>query len=112
MGRLLTNTPVDLVDYWHRTGRIVRPPVHAGSRHFEGDRSCPLGLVGQSSDRILAGEGIERVVVRRSFGMVVVDRTALVLVDSPAEEGSPDSDLVAGSLGCSLVGRIDRMDLT
>ncbi len=82
-------------------------------------RSYPLLLVRQSSDRVLAEEGTAPVAVHRSFDMVVVDRIGLEEVDSPAEEdslpvvkGSPDRSRVAGGLGCSLVGRTDRMDLT
>ena len=99
----------------HRTGQIVHLPGRAGSRRAEADRSCQPLPAGRSSGHNLAGEGTEQLAGRHSSDMAVAGRIGLEELGSPAEvdshlveEGSPGRSRVAGSLGCSLVGRIDR----
>jgi hypothetical protein len=115
-GERLTSNRVDLEDCSHRTDRIVHLPVRAGSRRAEVDRSYLLVPGRRSFDHTLAEGGTGQLVDRH---MVVADRIGLGEVDSPveednlpAEEGNLDRSQVADGLGCSPVGRTDRMDLT
>ncbi len=120
----LTSTPAVLAGCLRRTGRTVPLPVRAGNHRAEVGQNCRLLLVGHSSDHILllAEGGIGRAAAdHRSLDMavVVVGRIGRLVVDSPvgedsrlAEAGSLGRSRVADSLDCSLVGRIDRMELT
>jgi hypothetical protein len=111
----LTSTRVGLGDYSHRTGRIVHPPAHAGSRRAEGDRSYPLLQEARSSDHNLVEGGIGQVAVRHNFGMAAVDRIGPEEVDSPAEGDkllAEEDNLDLGRVADILAGCIGRKGLT